>query len=284
MDGTPEIRKESRWPGLLLSFFVPGFGLFRAGLPRRAFAWFSGMLLLSLIVGLSLALSIVPIWLVVFVLLGSVAAQIWMLCDGFRPGRMTWPLWLHFIVLLVALYILPSPILSVARSFRIPTSGMEPTFLGSKDGSTPDHVAADLLSYRFNPPQRGDIVVFSTTGIAGLAPFTGRQGDSAFVQRLVGMPGETIRISDGKVIADGRPLGDADGIPPFDYENPRSGPLPVALGEGEELVVGSDEYFVLGDNVSNSLDSRYWGCVPKSSIIGKVTMIYYPFGRMRREF
>ena len=283
MDETSQVPRERRWPGLLLSFFVPGFGLFRAGLPRRGFLWFFGMLILSLIVGVCLALSVVPIWLVAVGLIGSVVVQIRMLRDGFRPGRMTWQLWLHFFCLLTALLMIPSPVLTVVRSFNISTGAMEPTLRGADSPTGADYVSVDLLSYRFAAPQRGDLIVFSTAEITGLTRFTGRRGDSAFVKRLVGMPGERIRISDGKVFANGRQLGEADGIPPFSYEAP-NGNMDPAMRRGEDFVIGPDEYFVLGDNVSNSLDSRFWGCVPKSSVIGKVTMIYYPLGRVRRGF
>ncbi|MDP4624624.1 MAG: signal peptidase I [Akkermansiaceae bacterium] len=284
MNETTRVTRERRWPGLLLSFFVPGFGLFRAGLPHKGGAWFVGVLLLNLILALSIALSVVPIWLVAVVLIVSVVAPIWMLCDGFRSGRMTWRLWVLFVGLFAFLMMIQPSILSVVRSFNISTGAMQPTLRGADSPTGADYIAVDLLSYRMSSPQRGDIIVFSTSGITGLTRFMGGQGDTTFVKRLVGMPGEKIRISEGKVFVDGRPLGDADGIPPFAYQNPRTGSLPAVLVEGEDFVVGSDEYFVLGDNTSNSLDSRFWGCVPKSSVLGKVTMIYYPFSRAGRIY
>lgn len=284
MNDTTQVARERRWPGLLLSFLVPGFGLFRAGMPLRGTAWFVGLFLVNLIVGLSLALSVVPIWLVAVVLISSVFVSIWMLRDGFRPGKMNGKLWALFMGLFVALLLIPSPVFIVARSFKLSTGGMEPTLRGANSPSGADHVAVDLVSYRINSPQRGDLIVFSTSEITGLTRMTGDRSDTMFIMRLVGMPGETIRLSDGKVFADGRQLGMEDGIPPFSYKNPRADHLPIALVEGEDFVVGSDEYFVLGDNVSNSFDSRYWGSVPESSVIGKVTMIYFPFGRVSREF
>jgi len=101
-----------------------------------------------------------------------------------------------------------------------------------------------------------------------------------YVKRLIGLPGERIRIADGRVYADGRLLGEADGIPEITYT------LPVAPSwarrDGEDFVIGPDEYFVLGDNTPNSYDSRYWGCIPSAAICGKVTLIYYPFARFGR--
>lgn len=270
-----------RWPGLLLSFFVPGFGLFRAGMWRRGVTWLVGLLLLSFLSGVSLALRAIPVWVAVIMVVFSIVAQIWMLRDGFRPGRMTWRLWLLFIAIFTALIVIPSPILSVARTFRIPTGGMEPTLRGTNSMHGSDHIIADRLSYRFSPPQRGDILIFSTSELTALHRITGTTDNNFFIQRLVGMPGETIRIADGRVFVDGRQLGEADGIPPFNYQNPTGFPTAV-MKEGEDYKIGSNEYFVLGDNTSNSLDSRYWGCVPSSSVYGKATMIYCPFVRFGR--
>ncbi len=281
MDESSQVSGKRRWPGLLLSFFVPGFGLIRAGLPRRGVAWLLGLILLNLILAASLALSVVPLWLALIVLSAGLTAQLWMLRDGFRTGRMTWRLWLLFIAMFVALMVIPSPVLVVAKSFRIPTGGMEPTLRGSDSPTGADHVIVDRLGYRLNTPQRGDILVFSTSRITALHKLTGNSGENFFIQRLVGMPGETIRIADGKVFANGKPLGEADGIPPFNYQNPRGFPSAV-MKEGVDFVIGADEYFVLGDNTSNSLDSRYWACVPGSSVLGKATLIYYPFTRVGR--
>ncbi|QTN33224.1 signal peptidase I [Akkermansiaceae bacterium] len=270
-----------RWPGLVLGFFVPGFGLFRAGLPLRAVVWLFGLILLNFMVAVSLAWAAVPVWFAVLGVVIMVCAHVWMLCDGFRPGSMGWRLWLLFIGLFAVLLVIPSPVAAVAGSFRVSTGAMEPTLRGSDSSTGADHVVVDCLSYRFAPPERGDLLVFSTADISGLHQFTGSAPGTVYIKRLVGMPGETIRIEDGKVFADGQPLMEADGIPPFVYRNPM-GALPVAMKDGVDLVIGADEYFVLGDNTSNSLDSRYWGGVPKSSVLGKVTMIYHPFSRAGR--
>jgi signal peptidase I len=271
-----------RWLGLLLSILVPGFGVLRAGLTRRAFAWFLVLQLASLVGGLSLGLSAVPFWLAVLFFASAIAAQIWMLCDSFRPGRMTPRLWLVLVGLLAATVYLPIPASLVARAFKIPTGAMEPTLIGSRSAPTPDHVIADRLSYRISPPRRGDLIVFATSQISGIQHPPHSTGEEVFfIKRLVGLPGEKIRIADGKLFADGRLLGERDGIPAITYTDPVGVPA-TAKREGQDFVVGSDEYFALGDNSPNSFDSRYWGCVPAAAIYGKVTMIYYPFSRAGR--
>jgi signal peptidase I len=271
-----------RWLGVLLSLLVPGFGVLRAGLPRRALAWFLGLQLAGLFAGLSFGLSAVPFWLAVLVFAAAIVAQIWMLCDSFRPGRMTPLLWLALVGLLAATFYLPTPASLVARAFKIPTGAMEPTLIGSRSASTPDHVIADRLSYRISPPKRGDLIVFATSQIAGIHHPADSTGEEVFyIKRLVGLPGERIRIADGKIFADGRLLGESDGIPVITYTDPVGVPA-TAKREGQDFVIGPDEYFALGDNSPNSFDSRYWGCVPSTAIYGKVTMIYYPFSRAGR--
>jgi signal peptidase I len=282
MSASSPIPMKHRWFGVLLSLLVPGFGVLRAGLPRRAFAWFLGLQLASLIAGLSFGLRAVPFWLAIVIFTAAIVAQIWMLCDSFRPGRMTRLLWLVLVGLLAATFYLPTPASLVARAFKIPTGAMEPTLIGSRSASTPDHVIVDRLSYRVSPPKRGDLIVFATSQISGIQHPADSTGEEVFyIKRLVGLPGERIRIAGGKLFADGRLLGESDGIPVITYTDPVGAPA-TAKREGQDFVIGPDEYFALGDNSANSFDSRYWGCVPATAIYGKVTMIYYPFSRAGR--
>lgn len=139
----------------------------------------------------------------------------------------------------------------------------------------------DRLSYRFSAPKRGDLIVFNTTQIPGIRHSDQSAGTEFYIKRLVGLPGERIRIADGKLYANGRLLGASDGIPAFPYTDP-AGSTSAVKREGKDFVVGPNEYFALGDNSENSYDSRYWGCVPASSIFGKITLIYYPFSRAGR--
>ncbi len=206
--------------------------------------------------------------------------QACMWVDSFRPGRMTAGLWVLFAVLLAGFLFLPTPPSWVARSFRMPSGGMEPTLLGPKSATIPDHIIADRLCYRLGKPKRGDIIVFSTRAIPGIQ--TGQPaGDMYFFKRIVGLPGERIKVANGKIRADGRVLDEKDGIPALPYVGTiMQGTESSAKKEGDEYLVGQGEYFVMGDNSANSYDSRYWGCVPEANIFGKVTRIYYPFDRM----
>ncbi|MCU0749461.1 MAG: signal peptidase I, partial [Akkermansiaceae bacterium] len=279
----PAPLKQLRWPGVLLSLLVPGFGLFRAGLHGRAAAWFCGLQAASLVAASCLGQSMIPIVVAGVVCVVSILGQVGMLVDSFRPGRMTWRGWLLFAACVLALGFLPSPTSLVIHAFRIPAGSMEPTLLGSRSAKTPDHVIVDRLSYRFSKPERGDLIVFYVSRIPALRKTPGMTDENTyFVKRLVGLPGERIRFADGRVFADGRPLGEADGIPlSIRYVEPEGLPSSVRR-EGADFLIGPNEYFVLGDNTGNSYDSRYWGCVPASEIHGKATLIYYPFGRVGR--
>ena len=266
--------KARRWPGLLVSLLVPGFGLVRAGRPLRGLAWFLGLQLLGVAIALLFITRAVPNWVVGIGVLVTLASTLAMLVDSFRPGRMSSPLVVIFAAVLGALILLPTLPQLLARAFKVPTAAMEPTLMGASQGS-PDHIIVDRVSYLISQPKRGDLVVFRTTGITGIP------ADTFYVKRLVGLPGERIEIRNGRVFADGKQLDEASGVPPITYTSPRrgGGSLPTLNGS-DSYVVPEKKFFMLGDNSGNSYDSRYWGCVPQENIYGKVARIYYPFSRI----
>ena len=265
---TEENRRDSgsRWPSLLFNLVVPGFGHLRAGNVRRGLCWVIGCHLLMLGAILLLVAKNVPVWIPLLVwLVGMLAAMI----DNFQPGRMSSRLWMVLAGLIVFNVVVTTARRQfVGRAFKIPTNAMEPTLRGIRDGNSPDLIAAELLSYRIREPQRGDLVVFSTSGIDGIRTVDGEE--HFYVKRLIGLPGETIEIRDGRVSANGAILTAVDGVPPIEYTDLRS---------VDEFQVGQGEYFVLGDNSANSADSRIWGNVPRENVIGKVTKIYWPISR-----
>lgn len=153
-----------------------------------------------------------------------------------------------------------------------------------------DHLFVSRLVYHFMEPKRGDIVVFSTAGLRNDSngePLS-RVG-FYYVKRLVGMPGDTLKISDKKLFvkekgATGfKPITDFN-IEAFNrmYSNKGGyqGYLPGGrLSAGNEVVVPDKNYFMLGDNTLWSGDSRYWGFVPRTNIVGKASFVFWPFTR-----
>ncbi|MEM7012409.1 MAG: signal peptidase I, partial [Verrucomicrobiota bacterium] len=161
----------------------------------------------------------------------------------------------------------------IAQPMKIPTGAMEPTLMGSRNASTPDHVITDRTAYWFGNPKRGDLAIFSTVNIRRIESNPRYPGPVIYVKRVVGLPGENIEIRDGEVYANGNVLGSDHGIPPITYaQNKMMSEQFWAVPEGA--------YFVLGDNSPNSSDSRYWGFVPRENFQGKVTRIYWPFSRI----
>lgn len=250
------------WLSLLLSLLVPGFGLLRAGRVARGFTWFISLQGLAVFVAMLATWRAIPGWIILGALAFNLLCYLAMLVDSFRPGRLTSAGWFIFVAVFLALAFLPASHQLVARAFNIPNSNMKPTLQPG------DQVFVDRLSYAFSNPKRGDLVAFRTTGLPKLP------ADQFYLKRLVGLPGEKIEIRDGHLFADGRLLGEKDGIPNITYT------IPSAQDATGVYEVPLDAYFFLGDNSLNSSDSRYWGSVPRGNIYGRVARIYYPFDRL----
>jgi signal peptidase I len=159
----------------------------------------------------------------------------------------------------------------VAKPYRIPSASMEPTLHCAKPGagclgSHDDRIIANRLAYRFASPQRGQMVVFTTPPAAAIC---GRgDGGSTFVKRLTGTPGDTVSERNGYIFINGKPLREPYVDPALrDHE---SGAWPrIAPGH----------YFFLGDDRANSCDSRRWGTVPRTDLIGPAILTYRPPSR-----
>jgi signal peptidase I len=145
----------------------------------------------------------------------------------------------------------------VAEARYIPSGSMEPTL------EINDRLVVEKISYYFNPPERGDIVVFWPPD--NLFP-EGKRRD-AFIKRIIGIPGDTIEVADGTVFLNGEPLAE-------DYIKAEP-----TYTWGPETVP-ADSYLVLGDNRNSSFDSHSWGFVPAENIIGKAVVRFWPPNRI----
>jgi len=148
------------------------------------------------------------------------------------------------------------------QAFKIPTGSMRPTLIEN------DRVLVNKFLYRFQPPQRGDVIVFKY-------PLDSKRD---FIKRLAGLPGETLEIKQGKLMINGKVLDDTSKMRKFYYYNREDWDYG---GEDREIKIPEDSYFALGDNSAQSSDSRNWGFVPKKDLIGKAFMIYWPPKRVR---
>jgi signal peptidase I len=158
----------------------------------------------------------------------------------------------------------------VVNPYRIPSSSMEPTLHCARpapgcEARFSDRVLANRFIYHFTDPERGDVVVFETPPEARAKCGAG----GTFVKRIIGLPGERVqtRLHRGAafVYVDGRRLDE-----PYVEHDRRD------IGPEETYNVPADHYFVMGDNRSQSCDSRVWGAVPEDNLIGKVFMTYWP--------
>ena len=179
----------------------------------------------------------------------------------------------------------------IFQNFEIPSSSMEKTLLIG------DHVLVDRITLA--PPtkwapfipyrnvKRGDIIVFFKPG----------EPDLSLVKRVVGIPGDHIHLRAGIVYRDGQPQNepladkptdanyfpyrdDFPAIPPSEASDVTatwSVELPTRIDASGDLVVPPGKYFAMGDNRTVSLDSRYWGFVPRENIVGRPLFVYWSF-------
>jgi len=151
----------------------------------------------------------------------------------------------------------------------VPAGSMSPAVAAG------DHVLIEGLSLLTREPRRGDIVVFKTKGIASLPPA------QLWVKRVAGEPGDQLRISDGHLCINNKPVSLSNAVGEIAYLPP---PQVPGASTTTDVTVPTGHYFVLGDNTTNSLDSRFWGSLPRENIMGRVVFCYWPpqrFGRVQ---
>lgn len=144
----------------------------------------------------------------------------------------------------------------VAQPYLVDGSSMDPTF---KNG---EYLIVDEISYRFEEPKRGDVIVFRF-------PLDPKQ---FFIKRIIGLPGETIELS-------------SQGIKIINKENPEGEKLnePYVVFDKKDTLIyklKNDQYFAMGDNRVASADSRIWGPVPRENIVGKPIFSLFPISKI----
>ncbi len=153
----------------------------------------------------------------------------------------------------------------VVQTFYIPSGSMEPTL------QIGDRILVNKLSYHLHGVDRGNIVVFRRPADENC----GGPPVADLVKRVIGLPGETISLSGGRVLIDGKPLAET-WLPTSVQGTTFPGPAGTAYSLTKPYVIPSNHYFVMGDNRADSCDSRYWGPIAKSLIVGKVDVRVWP--------
>ncbi|MBE9166542.1 signal peptidase I [Pleurocapsales cyanobacterium LEGE 06147] len=145
----------------------------------------------------------------------------------------------------------------IAEPRYIPSDSMFPTLLEG------DRLVVEKVSYRFNSPNRQDIVVFSPPIQLQIQGYARNQ---AFIKRVIATSGQTVAVHNGVVYVDNRPL-----VENYIAEYPSYNLEPVTVPEGR--------LFVMGDNRNNSNDSHIWGFLPEEDVIGRAVFRFWPLTR-----
>ena len=165
-------------------------------------------------------------------------------------------IWEIFKIVIIALVIVIPVRYFLFQPFLVNGQSMEPNF---ENG---DYLIIDEISYRFHDPQRGEVIVFR-------AP---PNPSTRYIKRIIGLPGETIEIKEGKVFVI------KENTEVLDESAYLSSSVKTLVQSGpQKVTVPENSFFVLGDNRAVSSDSRTWGLLPRENIIGRVYLRLWPF-------
>ena len=176
------------------------------------------------------------------------------------------------------------------QAFFIPSESMEVTLLGHDEGTNQftgesqsdtvhDHIFVNKMIYRLTEPKFRDIIVFRAPLSADSEDLSKGlpQKENILIKRLMGVPGDTIEVRDGKLYRNNQVLTE-----PYIKEPIAQIQRSEAIyGVGQPLKLGPGQLFVMGDNRNNSNDSRFWGTLDRNRVIGKATCIFWPLKRIR---
>ncbi len=174
--------------------------------------------------------------------------------DLSKPERPFWKSVREWIQVIVIALIISLPIrFFVAEPFIVNGASMDPTF------STGQFLIVDRLTYRFESPKRGDVIVFEYPNNPSIF----------YIKRIIGLPGETMDIKNGKVfVSDSGKCPVPGTVAETRIDEPYIDPNHASV-DSECITLASTEYFVMGDNRAQSSDSRIWGPLDKGFIIGR---------------
>ena len=255
---------------MVLNFLLPGLGYLYCGRPILGVVWF--VVIMSILYGLMqiLIFGNLGAWNLLLPIIIYVLIVLSMLLHTYRLARSIsddyqlrfynrWYLYLIIFVLVAIVSTLPLPGLMDYKTFKIPTSGMADALMAG------DYLIADITAYVNTGPVTGDVVIL-------LSPADNK---TKYIERCVGVPGDTIEIIDKAVYINGKLMADP---PTVKHVDPDTQPRRDGMNSRDNfgpLVITADKYFVMGDNRDNSYDSRFIGTIPHQNILGKALRIYY---------
>ena len=261
------------WIAALLTLLVTGLGHLYAGNPQKGIILFGIGQFLFLVFAAAVNLITASAVFVFSAVTVGTAFIIFYVIDAvliakrekenYEPAKYNrWFVYIGCIVIATSLIVTYRSAVILpyfVQAFKLPTGTMEPTLLIG------DHFLVGKLIYKTTEPKRGDIIVFKYP----------RNPEIAYIKRLVGEPGNKVEIIGRIVYINGNPLKENY----TQYIDPRSvnehyGPVSVP----------AEQYFVMGDNRDNSMDSRFWGFVPRKNVIGKPLFIYWSYQTPRDEY
>ncbi len=166
------------------------------------------------------------------------------------------------IVLALSIFIIVY--LFLFQPHQVKGSSMYPSFYNG------EFLLTNKISYRFNPPQRGDVIVFKAPPSEPCAEI-----ECEYIKRIIALPGERVKVDNGQIFVDGQPLNESHYL-----SKEMITAAGTFLSEGTERVIPENYYLVLGDNRPFSRDGREFGPVPRESIVGKAWLRYWPLPKI----
>ncbi|PYV19400.1 MAG: signal peptidase I [Acidobacteria bacterium] len=288
------------WKAALLGIAVPGLGQLYSGLPLRAVGLHTLLLAVNVLCLAGLFLPVKP-WNIAAPLACLLVTWALILLDSVRcakhapAGYRLKAYNRSYVYILLILLTWPEGngikhfmVTRLAEAFKITNSSMAPTVISG------DRLIVNRRAYVERSPRRGDLVTFRLPG----------DQSELFLKRIIAVGGQVVRIDQKKVYVNGVPLvesyaqyGDSASVALRDDFPPSPGilnNLPPGIDEtwarqmpgfiqSDGLHVPPENYFVLGDNRDYSWDSRYWGFVPESDILGKARVIYFSWDSQARH-
>lgn len=172
------------------------------------------------------------------------------------PKKPAHPIWEVIKFFLLATLIVAPIRVFIAQPFIVSGASMDPTF------ESKQYLIVDQLSYRFEEPERGDVIILKYP----------KNPSKYFIKRVIGLPGETVTIKNGEVLIT-KPGNDV----PLTLNEPYIDASHLKMDENMVEELTETEYFVMGDNRSQSLDSRTWGPLQERFIVGQAFLRLFPF-------